>query len=174
MADRLTIQRLPTGLLDILGMQSTGDTPHTLAESLVSTLDCTDIYLLDRFQRRIEQCAVIAAAGTFIAGLPTATPLGPQPGEQWMLYGITVTSTALAAATNITYVFSLSRTSLGGTQYLSDKQSVANPDVFGQGKLWERPMILRPGDQLGIAATLVTGAPAVAPFVQAFYVPIRI
>lgn len=174
MADRLTIQRLPTGLLDILGMQSTGDTPHTLNASLVPTLDCSDIYLMDRFARRIEQCAVIAAAGTFIAGLPTATPLGPQPGEQWMLYGVTVTSTALAAATNVSYVFSLSRTSLGGTQYLSSQQSVANPNVFGQGLLWESPMILRPGDQLGIAATLVTGAPAVAPFVQAFFVPIRI
>jgi hypothetical protein len=174
MADRLTIQRLPTGLLDILGMQSTGDTPHSLEQSVSATLDTTELYLMDRFARRIEQTAVIAAAGTFIAGLPTATPLGPQPGEQWMLYGVTVTSTALAAATNISYVFSLSRTSLGGTQYLSSKQSVANPDVFGQGQLWERPMILRPGDQLGIAATLVTGAPAVAPFVQAFFVPIRI
>jgi len=174
MADRLTIQRLPTGLLDILGMQSTGDTPHSLEQSVSATLDTTELYLMDRFARRIEQCAVIAATGTFIAGLPVASPLGPSPGEQWMLYGITVTSTPLVAATAVTYVFSLSRTSLGGTQYLSSQQTVTNPNLFGQGQLWERPMILRPGDQLGIAVTQLVGLPAIAPFLQAFYVPIRI
>ena len=173
MAGPKTIQRLPVGLLDILGMQSTGDTPHLIADEVQPVMDLTDLYLTDRLSRSIAQTAVIAAIGFAVAG--TVTPLGPAPGEQWMVYGLMTSSGALAAATQITYVMAVSRTSLAaGAQYLTRQQVVANPNIFAEGLTFERPLILRPGDQLGIFVSQLTAAPAIAPFVSAFYVPVRV
>lgn len=170
MADAKTIQRLPTGLLDLLGMQSTGDTPHLMSGEVQPTLDLTDLYLTDRLAG-----ANVATANVAVVG-PLLTTTGPAPGEMWLVYGITGSSTGvLAAASGFTGNLLVTRPSSGGfSQFVSPSVAVANPALWAGSVTYERPMIMRPGDTLGYWVSAVTGAPASGISITAFFIRIRV
>jgi hypothetical protein len=169
MADAKTIQRLPAGLLDLLGMQSTGDTPHLISGEVVPMLDLIDLYLVDRLRGTNAATANVAAPGSLL------TTVGPTPGEMWLCYGLSASSNgALAAATGYTANLLVNRPSTGFSQFITLPQAVANPALFATGVTFQKPLIMRPGDTLGIWVSAVTGAPASGVFCTAIYVPIRV
>lgn len=170
MADAKTIQRLPVGLLDLLGMQSTGDTPHVINGEVQGTMDLTDLYLTDRLTGANVATANVAAVG------PILTTTGPAPGEMWLVYGITGSSLgALAAATGFTGNILINRPSAGGfSQFVSQSAVVANPALWAGSVTYERPMIMRPGDTLGFWVSAITGAPASGISLTAFFIRIRV
>jgi len=169
-ADAKTIQRLPVGLLDLLGMQSTGDTPHLVSGEVSPTLELLDLYLTDRLTGANVATANVTAVG------PINTTTGPAAGEMWMVYGITATSQgALAAATGFTGNLFVNRPSSGGfSQFYGPPQAVANPALWAGSVHFERPMIMRPGDTLGFWISAITGAPASALSITAFFIRIRV
>jgi hypothetical protein len=168
-ADAKTIQRLPNGLLDLLGMQSTGDTPHLINGEVQGTLELSDLYLTDRLRGANAATANVAAVG------PLLTTVGPPAGEQWMVYGFTGASdVALAAATGYTANLLINRASTGFSQFVTQPFAIANPARWAGGVTYERPLIMRPGDLLGVWISAVTGAPASALSLTAIFVPIRV
>lgn len=163
------IQRTPTGLLDLLGMQSTGNLPHSLDKAVQSSVDVFDLYTIDRLRVTFGQTPVIAGIGFQGANF------GPPPGELWVVYSLNVTSGALAAASSISWCYVTNRqgsTSQG--QLLNSPQLLTGPAAFADGLIFDRPLILRPGDILGLQIGAVTGVPAVAPFVAAWIVALKI
>lgn len=169
MADAKTIQRLPVGLLDLLGMQSTGDAPHLVSGEVQPVLDLTDLYLTDRLRGANGATANVAAIGGLL------TTVGPPAGQQWMVYGVAGTmSGALAAATGFTGTLLINRPSVGFAQFVGPTFAVANPAQWVGGQWFERPLIMRPGDTLGIWISAVTGAPAQSVGLSAIFVPLTI
>jgi hypothetical protein len=81
MSGRLTIQRVPKGLLDALNMKGSGDTPTDLAPLVQSQFDSTTLYLQDI--RRINGPNVMAnpSAGSYTTNAGLTVPAG----EQWMM-----------------------------------------------------------------------------------------
>jgi len=164
-----TIQRTPTGLLDVLGMQSTGNLPHSLNAEVVATVDVGNLFTIDRLARGAGTTAVIAGIGFATANV------GPPPGELWLVDTIQVNSGALAAASAIRYVPAVIRQGLAvNSQYFGDQQYVANPNTLGASVIFTRPLILRPGDIMGAQILEVTGAPGTVIFVTSWHVAVRI
>lgn len=169
MADEFTIQRTPTGLLDLLGMQSVGNTPHFLNPNVQAVLDVTNLFTIDRLQRGAGTTAVIAGIGFATTGV------GPAPGELWLVDTIQVNSGALAAASAIRYVPAVIRQGLlANSQYFGDQQLVSNPNTLGASVIFTRPMILRPGDIIGAQILEVTGVPGTVIFVTTWHTIIRV
>jgi len=178
MADQrpFQMQRNPSGLVDLLGMQSVGNAPHELLGAIQAGVDITDLYAIDRLQRGLGSTIAIAGIGFFVAGATGVAPfLEPPPGEMWMLYGLHASTGALPAATALRLALTVRRVSLSSNaQILTDPQLVTGPAAVGFGRTWERPLLLRPGDQLGAYCNEVTGVPATSVFIAAFYVPVRV
>lgn len=163
------IQRIPTGLLDLLGMQSTGNLPHSLDQAVQSSVDVFDLYTVDRLRLTFGQTPVIAAIGFQSAAF------GPPPGELWVVYSLNVTSGALAAASSISWCYVVNRQgSAAQGQLINEPELISGTAAFASGTGFPRPLILRPGDILGLQVGLVTGVPAVAPFVTAWIVSLKI
>lgn len=169
MADEFTIQRTPTGLLDMLGMQSIGNTPHALNPNVQATVDVSNFFTIDRLVRSSGSTAVIAAIGFATANV------GPAPGELWLVDTFQVDSGALAAASAIRYVPAVIRQgALANTQYFGNQQLVANPNTVGASVIFERPLILRPGDIIGAQILEVTGVPGTVIFCKTWHTVLRI
>jgi hypothetical protein len=171
MADRMTIQRFPSGLLDLLGMQSTGDTPHVLNESLISTVDIQDLYLSERLKGRNDGGSVPITTTGYIAGGSS----GVVPAtEAWQVYGISATSVPCTVATAAKGSLVIFRQNPGLIQILPVNWAVLAGELIGVGMVFERPTIMRPGDLVSLYVTSITGAPNFNFSTQVYYAPLRV
>ena len=93
MAGPLIIQRFPLGLLDIFGMQSSGDTPTQLNEQVAGVLELGRMYMLPRGENK--QGTVTGVAN----GLPVNAPLVVPVGEAWVLWNVSARVNSIAAGT---------------------------------------------------------------------------
>lgn len=99
MANPQTIQRVPSGLLELLGMKGTGQTPPVLASELAGVVDTTQMYL----RSVLSSQSIVNAA----AVLATAVDITVPDNQYWILRGAYVRlqpaagCTALAAALQI-------------------------------------------------------------------------
>lgn len=152
MAGPQTISRLPTGLLDLLGMKGTGDTPHELAAYLQSNVDLTDLYLSDRV--------------SFLLGSPTITGVGfvggsPVPdGQVWLVQGLSLQSNPVTAGASVTISLAHYIARLNTAFILHPQQNTyAAGTILGMGLRFDRPAIWRPGDTARVITSAATGAP---------------
>jgi hypothetical protein len=173
MAGAQDIQRFPKGLISILGMTATGETPHKLAQEVAPNLDLLDYYLLDRTQQLAFTSGVIAALGVTSCG-PTS---GPPAGKAWLVYDAWFVIQNVAAAATIWL-------GLGIIRQGTVANCIIMPDLYS-GRLiatestmraahFEKPIIMRPGDVLGVRTIEFTGAPAVTVFGDIYYVEIGV
>jgi hypothetical protein len=171
MAGPQDIQRLPKGLIDLVGMRATGQTPSQLAQLVAGEIDLKQEYLLDRLQ-----------VGTWTSGiaLPAVGDIrvsGPAPGVQWYVFGVSGTAGPVAAAATLQFAFGVNRgTQLGQNLILPGCASplLVAGAVFQFGHYFENPMILRAGDGWGIKTVVHTGAPAVTPTGHVYYAEIGV
>lgn len=154
----MDIQRFPKGLIDLLGMRATGDTPHQLAQQTIPTLEVTDYYLSDRVVGLSVQPAGPLAATGFVSAVNSAVPAG----EQWLVYSAAMILPAIAAATAIKTALVIRR-AFAAYQVLAATGQVPAGEGFIGGITFERPMIMRSGDDLGFFTTNLTGVPASTP-----------
>jgi hypothetical protein len=146
MADRMTIQRFPKGLLDWLGMKGNGDTPHTLSEMLATTMDVGQLYLLDRQVSIIGNTPNIS---TDSFGGAATTAFTVPPGELWLVKNYSVFKLpAFPAATGWTTTLGYYRINPGQYYLLPARYvaPVATSFGFGYDFQWGE-LILGPGDQ---------------------------
>lgn len=173
MAGPQDIQRFPKGLISVLGMTATGDTPHQLSQQVAGNLDLLDYYLLDRTTQLAFTSGVIAGAGVTSCG-PTS---GPSAGKIWLVYDVSFQLQGVGAAATIWLGLGIAR-----------QGTVANCIIFPgmySGRLiagestmraahFEKPVIMRPGDTLAVRTIEFTGAPAATVFGDMYYVEIGV
>jgi hypothetical protein len=170
MAGPQDIQRLPKGLVDLLGMRATGDTAHYFSNEVAGSLDLLDMYLLDRHTAWSSNPA--AAAGAVTIYPLSILPDRPPPGELWLVYEASLVMGVIAAASTLDVAFVVSRTSQTGavaTSYLTPMlKLVASTGGMVTGT-YTKPVILQPGDVLGVQVFTVTGVPGIIPKVNMLY-----
>jgi hypothetical protein len=174
MAGPQDIQRYPTGLIDLLGMRATGQTPNQLGAEISGSIEIGDLYLYDRRVTQVGQSPVAIGAVGFLANTTGATVV-PQ-GEMWVLYDCTLRVPAIAAATALNLSLVVQRPS-GGTSawfMLTDELKLAALTGGLIGYRGKTPMLLQPGDTFGTYASLVTGVPGSQAFTTVLYSAIKL
>jgi hypothetical protein len=159
MAGPQDIQRFPRGLIDILGMRATGETPSRLAQETQPQLDLIDLYLLDRQRQFQNSSAVIAANGNvLIPGMTVPS------GELWFLYEATMQVPTIAVATLLQTMLAVYRSQTGTNLPLGLGPSIRTPALEGNawGIHFEKPLIMSPAQSIGLYTSVCTGAPGVA------------
>jgi hypothetical protein len=145
MAERMTIQRFPKGLLDWLGMKGSGDTPHELGTQLASVMDIGQLYLLDRAAFQNGSTSNISTNGI---QTPSTTNFTVPAGELWAMKNFTMSKyPSFAAATGGTFRLGYYRSLVG--QYFAFGPEFVIPAAGGGVLAYQfRPdeLYLTPGD----------------------------
>lgn len=149
MADPLTIQRYPRGLLDLLGSKSSGQNPIVLAEVVQPTIDVSALYQFDLVDAR--------SATTNAANLPgawgvTGTNLTVPAGELWLLHNLSfAANTNLAAGESYKVTGAIFRSQWSQWQLGPTYAEVSGVNTRpALGWQFQRPEIMRPGDSVGV------------------------
>lgn len=158
MAGPQDIQRFPKGLIDLLGMRATGDTPNQLAAQIAGELALKDEYLFDRLigYRAAVGAGLINATGSFSLTLGTVPP-----GQLWYVYGWSIEVTAPAPATGLTITLGFARGAANVRNYVGPAQRLIATEGAAWGVWFETPLILGPGDTPVAYVSSVTGVPNV-------------
>jgi hypothetical protein len=159
MAGPQDIQRYPTGLIDLLGMRATGQTPTKLGDAVSPGMDLTDFYLWDRRETLVGQSPVAIGAVGFLAFSTGATTI-PQ-NELWVLYDCSLRLPPIAAATAITLNMVVQRNAAGTSAWFPITDQLVLPASTGGliGFKRDEPLLLQPGDVFGTYCSAITGAP---------------
>ena len=172
MAGPQDIQRFPRGLLGLLGIQATGDTPHKLDAAVSPGVELLQFYLNDR---QVFQSFPISAAPA-AAGVLGFTGSSVPDGTLRFVYNAGVFAPATAAATAIKIRLAVFRgPSLGGETYIGEQLALGALDAGTIAASFDAaPMIMQPGQSLGIRTLTITGAPATAPVLGLYFADLRI
>jgi hypothetical protein len=166
MSGRLTVQRLPRGLLDALLMKGTGDLPHELGEELVSTIDATSFYLGDTFRAQSSLTNVCNAVGAY-SGLT----LGVPPGEIWIPTALSVLTAALGAGQTYNVSPAIFRNNFNAFEILPAISQATAGQAVATGWQFGNMTQLRPGDAVGCHVNQVTaGATAMGIYISYYRV----
>jgi hypothetical protein len=172
MAGPQDIQRVPRGLIDLLGMRATGQTPAQLGGDIRGSLELLEFYLNER--TRVLQ----GTSGTIVApGISVVTGSTVPQGQLWLLFQISLSSGLSAAGQGAILTGGVLRNPSGINPYfaLTDPFTWGAVQAVGTGKTFARPVIMQPGDQLAIrTSAILTAAPAIAVTVDAYYAPLLI
>lgn len=172
MAGPLTIQRFPKGLIEILGMRATGDTPAALAQQIAGNLDLLDMYLLDRCK---TQAITTGIALTVPGYITMGSASGPAAGFIWFVYDISVSFGAVGAASTLQSHVGISRIANVSINLPGMSSGLLNSGQASTvGIHFERPLIMRPGDLVSLSTPLLTGTPNVTPSGMMYLVEIGI
>jgi len=172
MAGPQDIQRYPRGLIDLLGMRATGDTPHQLGKDISGSLELLELYLNDR----LTPNASAAGAAVTVVGDLNIAGLTVPARELWLVFECSLSSTTTAAATGFTATAGVLRNRGSGNVYSAwtAPVTVGASSQASSGTKFTRPALMLPGDLCNVRVASVTGAPAATPAVSIFYAPISI
>jgi hypothetical protein len=148
-AGRYTIQRVPRGLLDLLGLKGFGDNPTELEDKVRGVVDLTQLYLGDQFVSLATGTPNISANGFNVAADQVLTV---PAGTYWLVSGfVCQRSVALAAATSCSVQLGVSRLGAVSAMPLApDERVVLTGETFSLGVCFNPgQLVLRPGDRLG-------------------------
>lgn len=173
MAGPLDIQRLPRGLLDLLGLLSGGDTPHQFANTTTGVLDLLDLYTVDRLQ---VLSALITVPPAALGNFQFAGSVVPQ-GQVWLVKEMTVNNggvVAAAASIDWSPVIFRNQSLVGNGTIQSRVISSGAGTNYGAGAVYEKPNLVLPGQSFGVQVHAITGAPAVPFQLTLWYASLRI
>jgi hypothetical protein len=172
MAGPQDIQRVPRGLIDLLGMRATGQTPAQLDATVNGQIELLEFYLNERFVIATQTGSIVISPG--LTGFNSLTVPN---GQLWLLYQMTFSSVSSAAGTGAICTGGITR------QYLTGGNYFALTNVFEWGPLaqlniganFTRPVIMQPGDQVNLrTSAILTAAPSVAPICHIYYAALGI
>lgn len=143
MEDRKVITRYPRGFLSLLGVQSMGEAPSTLLNTVQSTMDVTQFMLVDRLGIGGGATGAIGAVG----GFATGTLNGPSPGELWIVTHIDVKPSAVIGA-GTTYNFQPALFTRGNVIALGT--AVTGTTGSQPSCTYDGILLLQSGDQIGV------------------------
>lgn len=147
------IGKLPRGLTSLLGLRSSGETPHALADQLVTTLDATELFLLDTRENTgfAQQLAPVTGFNFY-----TGNTLDVPVGQLWYVWHYILLLTS-GAGQSIEAAPAVNLEGVGAGAVVGDYvTAAANQAVRG----WNpHPFWAGPGTQFGFVVKSVTGAP---------------
>lgn len=145
------INRIPPGLLSLLGIKGTGLNPVLLADELRPIIDTTEAYYAAVSQPYEDTTAALSTTG-FAGG----TISSPPPGEIWIFPSVIAKfSAALAAGT--TYRVRIAVAQAGSGQLLHIGPDAASGTTGSQPVTSSAgPIYVRPGELLGVFVEAVT------------------
>lgn len=150
------IQRSPTGLLDFLGMQSSGQQPTVFPESLQGTVDLSPLYLAERQTWSVHSTAAINAIGLWGA----SGSIVPN-GQLWIAQQISCVRTLpLGAGTTLRYrlaIYEANTTTPIAIGPVQDSTAAGEIPYLG----WDGPIVIKGG--YGIAVVVMGGTFGVPP-----------
>jgi len=160
MAGPSTIQRVPGGLLDLLGMQSSGALPGEVQSAVQAAINLEKYYLWQR------QEIVYQALGSLLVGdvgVFTFPAWTVPPNQVWLLRNTSAwMRTANPALANQRIVIVLNRTGLAGASgryfAMTDPRSVGPGECLSMGREFAEPVIIGPGQALAVMSEASTGA----------------
>jgi hypothetical protein len=134
-------------------MQTSGDTPQTLAPDVGGVFDMLDMYTRDRMTGFLGNQQLINTAGVFNLGLVVP------PGETYIVYGASLYANQ-TAATSGRYQLMLSIAAAGNAIYvpLGPATALAAGEQAYMGAMLPRPMLFRAGDLVLGQCQVYTGA----------------
>lgn len=149
------IQRFPQGLLNVLGMQSAGQTPAQLAASIAGTLELLQFYGLTQRQVLVATNAAIAT------NTPLTLALTP-PSSWGVLFGLSASLGETATIGNVQSLLSLQRGASGAFHGVSFYESlnVAAGGVHGNEFWCPYPLLLPPSSSARVVFQFTTDATA--------------
>ena len=169
MAGPLIIQRFPLGLIDLLGMQTSGDTPTQLNEQIAGTLELGRFYMLPRGEQ--VQAVVTGVAN----GLPAIAPATVPVGEAWVLWNVSARVNSLGAGTIVFQPGILrARNPSGGATGFFALAEPANITAANESAAssWNGTEVLLPGD--GLTVNVVRSSAAQNISLAAFFTRLRV
>lgn len=139
------INRIPPGLLSLLGIKGTGLNPVLLGDELRAIIDTTEAYYA-----AVSQPYEDTTAALTVTGFAGGTVASPPPGELWVFPTVIAKFSApLAAGT--TYRVRVAVAQSGGGQLLHVGADAAAGTVGSQPVTAEAgPIYVRPGELLGV------------------------
>lgn len=159
MAELFSIQRIPAGLLQLLGMRGTGKNPGALSDQVIGTLDLRQAYQLDQLDTE---------ASAFVTGPSGTNAVITVPDNEWW---VVTQILAIARVDGILTTFIEShvqisqgrqgRLTVARETYQNGDNSVL-PDnaVVHCGVVLPYPMIVSPAATLASVVRFVGGANA--------------
>jgi hypothetical protein len=143
------IQRVPLAYLDLLGLKSSGDSPHFAPVTLDPSIEIRDLYLANRWEEVQGSTTTALAGGGFFA-----SSLAVPSGELWALDGVNVYVNPVAGNTlnsprivvYNTQTGAIIRFGATGGSYAGGA-NVYWSDTLSSGTL---PLLMRPSDTIGV------------------------
>lgn len=143
------INRQPKGLLGFLGIKNTGRNPSTLAEQMLGTWDLSSLYLVNgaEYAQRTDNATVT----TTIIGD------GPAVGEVWYVHEYGARTANLLAGETVSFAIGIYGPA-GTNVFVPTTSLTAVSAVPGDRYCVasNRPVILTPGETLGLFVTDIT------------------
>jgi hypothetical protein len=163
---QIVVQRLATGLPDVLGAKATGDTPHVMSEAMSSVIDVLPFLLCGRYQN------TFVSTGNIVGQTVVFGPQVP-PGEAWVTHNITSSGGPVTAGATITLGIGVYRnqTSL---EALPERATFIAGELCYLGHWFEAPIIMMPGDRPVAFVSAFTGAPNFSILLSAGYVRVLV
>jgi hypothetical protein len=143
----------PQGLLALLDAKSMGQTPSEVADSYAPTLECRELFLLNR-QVFIGSTNTAAVNNTTVRFAELTVP----PGELWYVWAFDVQSASMGAGQALRMVGQIANTSANAvaiTQGRGATGAAATEQILVSAPA---PFWLTAGQALGYLAEQLTGA----------------
>lgn len=163
------IQRVPLGLIDFLGLQSSGGNPTVLPDQLSSILDLTPFYLANRWEALQTTTAAISTLGATVVSVLTVPAGQIWYCDQFQIAGSTNVTAATAIRVKLgvidvqtTGIIAMSPNSVSGAA--GERLSLG----FG------RELIMQANQAPCVYVESVTGAPAVQVDVSLRFARLRV
>jgi hypothetical protein len=172
MAGPQDIQRYPKGLIDLLGMRATGDTPHQLAQQTIGNLGLLDFYLSDRCEV-LDTPTPIALPGLGTISFQNSTV---PAGQAWLIYEASVIVPPIAALAGLRttpLIFRTNTAAAFGVQ-IAPTMTCATTEGNMSGSHFEHPLLAQAGQSFGLYTSIFTGAPATTPRLTLYFARILV
>lgn len=144
------IQRNPIGLLDFLGLKSTGQSPTILPDELVATVDIASLYAAARWEQVVGTTSVANLVG-FWGSANTTVP----QNELWLIDQVAISGSTLAVGTAYRVRAGLITAPGGSALYAIQETSLAYAASERPHVGWQN-LIARGGDQVGLVVDSLT------------------
>lgn len=147
------VNRVPPGLISLLGIKGSGQNPQLLADLITPTLDVTQAYLAGFSDRLQVDTAAVTARGI----LGSSGQLSPGPGEIFAVNECVAVNLGAAAST-LRIRLCLYDTGTGNI-------FAASPDAASSAanewaiSAWHGPLYVPSGFDLGVVVESFTGTP---------------
>lgn len=150
------INRVPPGLLSLLGIQSTGRNPVLLADDLQAVLDLTQSYFIGQSQVYGDVTAALGTTGFFSGAVGS-----PSAGELWVFSQVVIACGVLPAATTYRVRPAVAQVGTGEILHVSSMTASGTAGERPVAATTE-PIYVRPNELLGVfveSVTLGTASP---------------